>query len=178
MQGTFATAQQLNITNKEAKYFIDKYFEIYSSIKPFMASTLEFAHENSYVENIFGRRRYFQNINSNNKMLQKEEERQAFNTVIQSAAADIMKQAMIKIKAHLSQNIEPELLNNTVLNASESFNIPRIILQVHDEILIECQEKNLSSVQNILKDCMENTVELRVPLIANLGFGKNWLEAH
>jgi DNA polymerase-1 len=178
MQGTFATAQQLNITNKEAKYFIDKYFEIYSSIKPFMTSILEFAHENSYVENIFGRRRYFQNINSNNKMLQKEEERQAFNTVIQSAAADIMKQAMIKIKANLSQNIEPELLSDTVLNASESFNIPRIILQVHDEILIECQEKNLSSVQNILKDCMENTVELRVPLIANLGFGKNWLEAH
>jgi DNA polymerase-1 len=178
MQGTFATAQQLNITNKEAKYFIDKYFEIYSSIKPFMASTLEFAHENSYVENIFGRRRYFQNINSNNKMLQKEEERQAFNTVIQSAAADIMKQAMIKIKANLSQNIEPELINDTVLNASESFNTPRIILQVHDEILIECQEKNLSSIQNIVKECMENIVELRVPLIANLGFGKNWLEAH
>jgi DNA polymerase I-like protein with 3'-5' exonuclease and polymerase domains len=89
-----------------------------------------------------------------------------------------MKQAMIKIKANLSQNIEPELINDTVLNASESFNTPRIILQVHDEILIECQEKNLSSIQNIVKECMENIVELRVPLIANLGFGKNWLEAH
>ena len=87
-------------------------------------------------------------------------------------------QAMIKIKANLSQNIEPELLSDNNLNTAESFNIPKIILQVHDEILIECQEKNLASVQNIVKECMENIVELRVPLIANLGFGKNWLEAH
>ncbi len=104
MQGTFATAQQLKISNKEAKYFIDKYFDIYSQIKPFMKNILDFAHENAFVENIFGRRRYFQNINSNNKMLQKEDESRAFNTVIQSAAADIMKQAMIKIQRFIDES--------------------------------------------------------------------------
>lgn len=159
MQGTFATAQQLGISNKEAKYFIDKYFEIYSSIKPFMNRTLEFAHENSYVETMFGRRRYFQNINSNNKMLQKEEERQAFNTVIQSAAADIMKKAMIDIRLKLPAEA-------------------RIILQVHDELLIETPETSSDSIKNMVQESMESVVTLKVPLLANIGIGRNWLEAH
>jgi len=166
MQENFATAQQLKISNKEAKYFIDKYFDIYSQIKPFMKNILDFAHENAFVENIFGRRRYFQNINSNNKMLQKEEERQAFNTVIQSAAADIMKQAMIKIQRFLDESF------------TEIHSRPSIILQVHDEIVIEAKSSQAEFVLKHIQSIMESVIELRVPLKANIGTGKNWLLAH
>ncbi len=164
MQGTYSTAEQLGISNKEAKHFIDKYFSIFSSIKPFMEKTLEFARENEYVETMFGRRRYFQNINSKNKMLQKEEERQAFNTVIQSAAADIMKKAMLDIQAKINEKYTADEV--------------KLILQVHDEILLEIKEELLNEVKEMVISSMENIVELKVPLLANLGAGKNWLEAH
>ena len=164
MQGTYSTAEQLKISNKEAKSFIDKYFEIFSSIKPFMEETLGFARENEYVETMFGRRRYFQNINSRNKMLQKEEERQAFNTVIQSAAADIMKKAMIDIQNKLSEKYSQEQA--------------KIILQVHDEIVLEVSKEISSEVSDLVIKSMENIVELDLPLLANIGKGDNWLAAH
>jgi DNA polymerase-1 len=104
MQGPYATAKQLDITMSEAKGFIDKYFAAFKHIKPFMDETLKAAHENEYTETLFGRRRYFRNINSPNKALMKEEERQAFNAAIQGTAADIMKHAMINVYKKLQDN--------------------------------------------------------------------------
>ena len=158
MQGTFSTAEQLGISNKEAKHFIEKYFNIFSSIKPFMETTLEFARENEYVETMFGRRRYFQNINSKNKMLQKEEERQAFNTVIQSAAADIMKKAMIDIQSKITEKYSKDEV--------------KLILQVHDEILLELKKELLDEISELVVNSMQNIVELKVPLLANIGSGE------
>lgn len=159
MQGPFATAKQLDITMKEAKEFIAKYFMAFKKIKPFMDSTLEFAHENEYVETIFGRRRYFQNINSPNKMLSKEEERQAFNAAIQGSAADIMKIAMVNLYKKLSKYKA------------------EIILQVHDELVLEVPNEELEEVKKLVSEEMSNAAKLDVPLLVDCASGPNWLEA-
>lgn len=159
MQGPFATANQLGITMKEAKAFITKYFQEFPKIKPFMDQTIEDAHENSYVTTMFGRKRYFKNINSNNKILQKEEERQAFNAPLQGSAADIMKIAMI--------NLQKEL---------QKFKT-KVILQVHDELVLEVPKDELEEIKKLVKSTMESAAELKVPLVVDIGSGENWLEA-
>ena len=159
MQGPFATAKQLGITMKEAKEFISKYFIAFKKIQPFMNNTLEFAHENEYVETIFGRRRYFQNINSPNKMLSKEEERQAFNAAIQGSAADIMKIAMVNLYKKLTHYKA------------------KIILQVHDELVLEVPNEELEEVKKLVTAEMSNATKLKVPLLVDCASGPNWLEA-
>jgi DNA polymerase I len=159
MQGPFATAKQLGITMKEAKEFTWKYFQVFKNIKPFMENVLEFSHQNEYVETIFGRRRYFQNINSPNKILSKEEERQAFNAVIQGTAADIIKIAMVNLK--------------TKLSGYKS----RLVLQVHDELVIEAPNSELDEVKKIVQDTMSSAVKLKVPLLVDIGTANNWLDA-
>lgn len=160
MQGPFATAKQLGIEMSEAKRFIEKYFAVFKNIKPYMDSVLKQAHENQYVETMFGRRRYFQNINSPNKILMKEEERQAFNAGLQGSAADIMKIAMI--------NLDQELKKRK----SKS----RIILQVHDELVLEVYKPELEEIKELVADKMSNAVQLKVPFLVDVGVGKNWLE--
>jgi DNA polymerase-1 len=167
MQGAFATARQLGISNKEAKTFIENYFAAFKNVKPFMDETLDFARANHYVETIFNRRRYFRNINSRNKIISKEEERQAFNTVIQGAAADIVKLAMIK----LQENLATKFAERAELK-------PEIILQVHDEIILDVHQSVIEEVKDITKDTLENIYQLKVPLKVNLNHGNNWLEAH
>ena len=157
MQGAFATAKQLDISNSEAKAFIEKYFKAFPSIKPFMEAVLAKAHADGYTETLFGRRRYFQNINSPNKILMKEEERQAFNAALQGTAADIMKLAMI----------------NT-LKALQGLK-SRIILQVHDELVIEVAESEEEKVLAIIEKEMSEAAELKVPLLVDIGLGNNWL---
>jgi len=159
MQGPFATAKQLGITMKEAKEFTWKYFQVFKSVKPFMDSVLEFAHENEYVETTFGRRRYFQNINSPNKILSKEEERQAFNAVIQGTAADIIKIAMVNLHQKLS-----------------GFKA-RLILQVHDELVLEVPNSEVDEVKKIVEDTMSSATKLKVPLLVDCASGPNWLVA-
>lgn len=159
MQGPFATAKQLDITMKEAKEFTQKYFKVFKKIKPFMDSTLEFAHEYEYVETIFGRRRYFQNINSPNKTLSKEEERQAFNAAIQGTAADIMKIAMI--------NLHKKLAGKKA----------KILLQVHDELILEVPDEEVEEVKEIVVKEMSSAAKLKVPLVVDAAAGNNWLEA-
>jgi len=161
MQGPFATAKQLGISMNEARDFIKKYFEAFPNIQPYMNKVLSGAHEDGFVETLFGRKRYFRNINSPNKILQKEEERQAFNTPLQGTAADIIKKAMI------------ELYNSLEWYHPQA----RIILQVHDELVIECPEDMATTIASHVQEKMQNVVKLRVPLTVDLASGKNWLEA-
>ncbi len=161
MQGPFATAKQLGITMSQAREFTDKYFRAFKNIKPFMDATLEAAHKNEYTETLFGRRRYFRNINSPNKMLMKEEERQAFNAAIQGTAADIMKQAMINVYKKLSV---AQLRS-------------QIILQVHDELVLEVPLAEQDLVKSLVVQEMSNAAELKVPLKVDIGIGTNWLVA-
>lgn len=159
MQGPFATAKQLDISMQEAKGFIDKYFKVFTKIKPFMDKVLDEAHQNEFVETMFGRRRYFRNINSPNKMLMKEEERQAFNATIQGSAADIMKIAMINTYSAIKD-----------LRS-------KMILQVHDELVFEVHKDELELLQQIINDNMSQAAVLQVPLLVDIGYGANWLEA-
>jgi DNA polymerase-1 len=161
MQGPYATAKQLDITMSEAKGFIDKYFNAFKHIKPFMDETLKNAHENEYTETLFGRRRYFRNINSPNKALMKEEERQAFNAAIQGTAADIMKHAMI--------NVYKKLQDNKLCT--------QVILQVHDELVLEVPRDEIEAVKALVVHEMSNATELKVPLKVDIGVGENWLIA-
>ncbi len=160
MQGPYATAKQLGITMSEAKGFIDKYFNAFKHIKPFMDTTLKAAHENEYTETMFGRRRYFRNINSPNKALMKEEERQAFNAALQGTAADIMKQAMINLYFKLNQK---QLKS-------------QIILQVHDELILEVPRDEVDEVKALVVQEMSNAAKLNVPLKVDIGVGENWLD--
>jgi DNA polymerase I len=160
MQGTFATAMQLGIQMSEAKEFIERYFRAFKNIKPYMDKVLKEAHQNEYVETMFGRRRYFQNINSPNKMLVKEEERQAFNAVLQGTAADIIKIAMI--------NLEREIRNKKYKS--------RLILQVHDELVLEVHKNELEELKALVSSTMSSAAELKVPLLVDIGVGNNWLE--
>ena len=160
MQGPFATAKQLGIEMREAKEFIEKYFNAFKNIKPYMDTVLKDAHLNEFVETKFGRRRYFQNINSPNKMLVKEEERQAFNAVLQGTAADIIKIAMI--------NLQEELKEKSYKS--------RITLQVHDELVLEVYKPELEAIKTLVSEKMSSATQLQVPLTVDIGVGPNWLD--
>jgi DNA polymerase-1 len=158
----FGLSQQTNLTRSESKLMIESYFENYPGLKNYMSSQIDFARTNGYVETIMGRRRYLQNINSQNNMIRSGAERNAINAPIQGSAADIIKIAMIRIHNEFKkQSLKSKML-----------------LQVHDELVFDvfCKEKEL--VQGIVKNTMESAVKLDVPLKVDLDFGKNWLEAH
>jgi DNA polymerase-1 len=141
---------------------IESYFENYPGLKSYMSNQIDFARTNGYVETIMGRRRYLQNINSQNNMIRSGAERNAINAPIQGSAADIIKIAMIRIHNEFKkQSLKSKML-----------------LQVHDELVFDVfyQEKEL--VEEIVKNTMESAVKLDVPLKVDLDFGKNWLEAH
>ena len=158
----FGLSQQTNLTRSESKLMIESYFENYPGLKSYMSNQIDFARTNGYVETIMGRRRYLQNINSQNNMIRSGAERNAINAPIQGSAADIIKIAMIRIHNEFKkQSLKSKML-----------------LQVHDELVFDvfCKEKEL--VQGIVKNTMESAVKLDVPLKVDLDFGKNWLEAH
>lgn len=158
----FGLAQRLNISRKEAKELIDQYFEKYPGVKDYMNKQIEFASKNGYVETIFNRRRYLPNINSNNSVVRGYAERNAINTPIQGSAADIIKIAM-----------------NNIFNRFQKEKLQsRLLLQVHDELVFEVTEAELEKVQQIVKYEMESVCKLNVPLVVDIGYGKNWLEAH
>ena len=157
-QGAFATARQLDISQKEAQEFIDKYFESFKKVKPFFENILDEARKKNYVETIYGRRRYFKNLHIRNKALQREDERAACNAPLQGTAADIMKLAMIKVYNEL-KNYKSKL-----------------ILQVHDELILDVYPNENNKVEKMLKEAMELEQPLEVPLVVNLSWGKNWYE--
>lgn len=158
----FGLAERLNIPRAESKELIDGYFNTYPEIRKYMDESIRVAKEHGYVETIFKRKRFLPDINSGNAVVRGYAERNAINAPIQGSAADIIKLAMIKIH----QRFEEEGLKS------------RMILQVHDELNFNVYKEEYEKVKEIVLDSMENVIKLRVPLIADYGEGKSWLEAH
>ncbi len=158
----FGLSQQTDLNRSESKIMIDNYFLNYPGLKKYMSDQIDFARNNGYVETIMGRRRYLQNINSQNNMLRSSSERNAINAPIQGSAADIIKIAMININSELKkQSLKSKML-----------------LQVHDELVFDVHKSEKDQIQDVVKTTMESAVKLKVPLKIDLEFGKNWLEAH
>ena len=158
----FGLSDRLNIPRSEAKELINGYFETYPHIKEYMDKSIQIAREKGYVETISGRKRMLPDINSKNSIVRGYAERNAINAPIQGSAADIIKIAMVRIFDRFEKN---------GLKA-------RMILQVHDELNFSVPENEIEIVEHIVKEEMENAYQLKVPLIADSGIGKNWLEAH
>jgi DNA polymerase-1 len=159
---SFGLAQNLRISRTEAKELIDGYFAAYPQVKEYMDAQIKQARENHFVETMFGRRRYLQEINSSNQVMRGVAERNAINAPIQGTAADIIKIAMIEIH----RKIESQGLHS------------RMLLQVHDELVFNVKPDEWEKMQLIILEGMENAAKLSVPLKAEIGKGKNWLEAH
>ncbi len=157
----FGLAEQLGVSKKEAKSYIEQYLEKYSGIKKFMNDIVEIAKEKGYVETLFHRRRYIPELKSNSYVVRQFGGRAAMNTPIQGTAADIMKIAMIDV----FNKLRKEGLKS------------KIILQIHDELIIETKLDEKDKVEEILKNSMENAVELRIPLKVELSVANNWYEA-
>lgn len=157
----FGLAEQIDINRKDAKQYIEQYLETYHGIKEYMSDIVEKAKKTGYVETLFGRRRYIQELNSKNYMVRKFGDRAAMNTPIQGTAADIMKIAMIKVYN--------ELKNRNLKS--------KIVLQIHDELIIETLLDEKEEVSKLLKECMENAAKLAVPLKVDVEEGKNWYQA-
>ena len=158
---SFGLSENLGITPKEAKMFIDNYFESYPGIKEYMDKTIEKAYNDGYVKTLMGRRRYIEELKNKNIFIRKSGERIALNTPIQGTSADIIKKAMIDIsKEFKKRNIKSKM-----------------ILQVHDELVFDCLKEEVDEVSSIVKDLMENAVELNVPLKVDLESGNDWYQA-
>ena len=148
----FGLSENVGITVKEAKKYIEDYLKKYPKIKEYMDNTKNIAVEKGYVETKFGRRRYVPNIKSQNYIIREQAKRIAMNAPIQGTAADITKIAMVKIE----ERIKKEKLD------------AKILLQVHDEIIVECNNNIQDKVANILKEEMEKAATLQVPIIADI----------
>lgn len=157
----FGLAKNLHISPKEAGEYIDSYFAECSGVKSFMEKTVQEAHEKGYVTTLFGRRRYLPAIKSSNFTQRSLAERMAMNTPIQGTAADIIKIAM---------NRASEAIKKARLKS-------RILLQVHDELVLEVVNEEIEKVSEILRFAMQNTAKLKVPLTIDINYGKNWAEA-
>lgn len=156
----FTLARNIHVSRAEAREYIDRYFERYPGVKAYLDSAVAFARENGYARTLMGRRRYIPEISSANFNVRSFGERCAMNSPIQGAAADIIKIAMIRVHA---------ALRDAGLKA-------RLILQVHDELMVEAPEEEADQAAEILRGCMESVTELRVPLKTDISIGRNWLE--
>ncbi|QDK46596.1 DNA polymerase I [Bdellovibrio sp. ZAP7] len=156
-QGAFGLAETLGISRTEGKDIIDRYFTRFKNVREYIDNTIKLAHEKGYVETLFGRRRYIDELQSGNAMLKKFGERAAINAPIQGTASDLVKKAMIEV-------------NKTVP--------VRMLLQVHDELIFEDFTESLEKLTPQLVSIMENVAQLRVPLKVNYAIGDNWDEAH
>ncbi|MCM1053882.1 MAG: DNA polymerase I [Bacteroides sp.] len=160
--GAFSLSKDTGVSVAEAKRYIDAYLAKYNGVDAFMKLTAENAKKNLYVETMFGRRRYIPEINASNKIVQAAAKRVAMNTPIQGTAADIIKLAMIKVYKRLAAEGLPA----------------RLILQVHDELIVEAEESCAEAAAAILKEEMEGCVKMAVPLTADVKIGKTWFDTH
>ncbi len=160
--GPFALSEQLGIRRDTAKQFIENYFETHKGVKAFIDMTVRDAEQNGFVTTLLGRKRYVPDINSSNRNVSEFAKRTAINTPIQGSAADLIKVSMID----LSRRLKKEGLK------------AKMILQVHDELVLEVPENELEKVIAAVKETMEGAMELSVPLVVDVGYGKNWFEAH
>ncbi|MEO8479307.1 MAG: DNA polymerase I [Gemmatimonadota bacterium] len=160
-QGPFALSNQLGITQDEAKAFITDYFTRFAGVRDFLDACVERARADGYVETIFGRRRYIPEIHDKNFNMRSFAERTAQNTPLQGSAADLIKRAMIDIHAALG----------------EGGLASRLLLQVHDELVVEAPEDEVQRVSELVRTKMEGAATLSVPLVVELGVGLNWVDA-
>ena len=155
-------SQRLDIPRKEAKEIIEGYFASYPKVKEYMEHVVERAREVGYVTTIFGRRRYLNDIASRNAVARGLAERNAVNAPIQGSAADIMKIAMV----HIAEAFRREGIRS------------QMILQVHDELVVECPLAEADEVSALVQSTMEGVVSLKVPLLAEVSRGSDWEKAH
>ncbi len=158
----YGLQQRLNISRAEARALIDQYFQTYPGVKKFIDETIRSARKQGYVETLTGRRRYLRDINSRNRTVASAAERLAVNTPLQGTAADILKLAMIRVH---------EALRKLELRT-------KMLLTVHDEIVFDLHRDEVDPATSTIREAMEHAMELKVPLKVDMGWGKNWLEAH
>lgn len=158
----FGLSNQTALSRKESADLIDAYYTTYPKLKAFMSAQVDFARENGYVQTVLGRRRYLKDINSPNFMVKSGAERNAVNAPIQGSAADIIKIAMINIHKKLT---------------TENWK-SKMLLQVHDELVFDVHHSELERIKPMIKFEMENAFQMDVPLVVEIGIGKNWLAAH
>jgi DNA polymerase-1 len=158
----FRLSNELNISRTEAASFIDAYFKTYAGIRRFIDELIRKTEETGYASTIFGRRRYIQAINSRNKTEKAAAERVAVNTPIQGSAADIVKTAMLKLDKALAESRSPA----------------KLLLQVHDELILECPKQDAPEAARLVRDVMESAVTLKVPLRVSVETGKRWGDFH
>ena len=158
----FGLSQQTNLNRTESKALIDTYYDSYPQLKQYIADQVNFAREHGYVATVLGRRRYLKDINSQNAVVRGAAERNAVNAPIQGSAADIIKLAMIRIHRKMkAENWQSKML-----------------LQVHDELVFDVLKREKDGFKEMVKTEMENAFDIGLPLLVDVGFGENWLEAH
>lgn len=160
--GAQRLAKEINVSLQDAKLFIEKYFETYPGIRDYMSQSVDFAKANEYTKTLLGRRRPLPEINGENKLAIVNAQNIAINSPVQGSAADLIKMAMI--------NVQKEL-DKADLGV-------RMLLQVHDELVFECPKATLGQAMDLVKHTMEHALEMTVPLIVDVGYGANWLDAH
>jgi len=158
----FRLSRDFQIPQQEAQEFIDRYFALYSGVQEYLDGTVETARQRGYVSTLLGRRRYLPDLSHSNTARQQHAARAAINMPVQGSSADIIKMAMIRLDKELGQR---------------NF-AARMVLQVHDELLLECPEDETCRVAELCKEVMEHTQPLRVPLKVDVGTGANWADAH
>lgn len=158
----FGLSRQLKISQRDAKDFIGRYFHLYSKVKNYMEKAVTNARKTGYTLTLFNRRRYLPELKSKNRQVRESAERIAINSPIQGSAADLIKIAMIR----LSNNIKDMELKS------------KMILQVHDELVFECPVKEKTIIESLVRKDMEGACKLSVPLVVDMGWGKNWNDAH
>ena len=161
-KGAYSLSKDIGVSVKEADAFLKNYLATFPKVSGYMDKTISDARACGYVSTLFGRRRSLPELTSNNHNIRASGERMARNTPIQGTAADIIKLAMV----HVWQRLRDEKLQ------------ARLLLQVHDELIVEAPEEEIDEVKRILKEEMENVVHYSVPLTTEVGVGKTWLEAH
>lgn len=158
----FGLSNQTDLSRTEAKELIDTYYKTYPKLRNYISEQIDYAREHGYVQTVMGRRRYLKDINAGNAVVRGAAERNAVNAPIQGSAADIIKVAMI--------NIHQKLQDGKYKT--------KMLLQVHDELVFDVYKPELEELKTVIKSEMENSFEMAVPLVVDLGFGNNWLEAH
>ena len=158
----FGLSNQTSLSRKESKELIYSYYEAYPKLKNYIASQINFARENGYVETILGRKRYLKDINSRNPIVRGASERNAVNAPVQGSAADIIKLAMINIQQRIEEN---------------NFK-SKMLVQVHDELVFEVHNNELKEMKEMIQNEMENAYDIKIPLKVDIGTGLNWFEAH
>jgi DNA polymerase-1 len=158
----FGLARQLGIERKEAQAYVDLYFERYPGVSQFMERIKQQAHQQGYVETLYGRRLYLPDINARNHQRRTAAERTAINAPMQGTAADIIKRAMLSVDGWLETEKPPV----------------KLLMQVHDELVFEVEPGFMQEAESILRERMEHAADLSVPLLVDIGIGDNWDEAH